>query len=90
MAEYELNQLTTAQLLNLAHSGGTFLIATADDKVQTELYYLAGHFIEITYALKKDFNGALKKQLCFANHFPDSPPSTKYFLMYLDQIELVI
>ena len=90
MAEYELNQLKTSHLLNLAHTGGTFLIATGYDKVEIELYYLAGHFVEFTYSIKKDANGLSKKHLRFANHFPDSPSSTKYFMMYLEHIELAL
>lgn len=88
MAEYELNQLTTAQLIALAQDEGIFLIATRNAKIESKLYYVRGHFVEISYLLKRVAKGEVKQQVYYANHFPNTPFSTKYLLLYLDEILL--
>ena len=81
MAEYELNQLTTAQLIDFTQHEGTFLIATRHDNVESELYYVRGHFIEISYLLKKAAKGKEEKQIYCANHYPNTPFCTKYLTL---------
>lgn len=90
MAEYELNQLTTAQLIAFTQTEGIFLIATCNAKVESELYYVRGHFVEISYLLKKAGKDQVKRQVYCANHFPNTPFGTKYLNLYLDEIQLSI
>lgn len=90
MAEYELNQLTSTQLIALAQHEGIFLIATRDAKVEYELYYVRGHFVEVSFLLKKMAKGEVKRQFYCANHFPNTPFGTKYLSLYLDEIHLPV
>lgn len=88
MTEYELNQLTTAQLIALAQNQGTFLITTRSARVESELYYVGGHFIEVSYVLRKAAKGQVNRQVYSANHFPNTTWGTKYLHYYLEEINL--
>ncbi len=50
MTEYALNQLTYAQLAKLAFTSATCLAVTVQSSVRLELYYVGGHFIELSYS----------------------------------------
>lgn len=84
MTEYALNKLDIMQLVELACSTGTFLAVFETPTFKIELYHTGGHFVEISYSLKK----SSEWRVYAANHFPDGPGSTKYLSLYLDQIEL--
>lgn len=88
MTEYQLNQLTTAQLAEFACSRATFLIAVDHPPVKIELYHTGSHFVEVSYALRRKANQNAEWQLYCANHYPDAPASTKYLTLYLDKIDL--
>ena len=90
MPEYALNQLTYAQLAKLALTSATSIAVAVEASVKLELYYLEGHFIELSYSLKEGPGSAAKWRLYSANHYPDVPASTKYLTIYLDCFELPV
>ena len=90
MTEYALNQLPAPQLAELALSSATFIAVVTGSSVKIELYYLKGHFIELSFYARKRPGEAAQWRLYSANHFPDIPASTKYLTIYLEQTELLI
>lgn len=90
MTEYALNQLPASQLAELALSSATFIAVVARSSVKIELYYLKGHFIELSFYTRKQPGVDAKWRLYSANHFPDVPASTKYLTIYLEQAQLLI
>ena len=90
MTEYALNRLPSPQLAELALSSATFLAAVTLPSVKIELYYLKGHFIELSFYARKRPGEPAQWRLYLANHFPDVPASTKYLTIYLEQTEPLI
>lgn len=90
MTEYALNQLTYAQLAKLALTSATCLAVAIQTSIKLELYYVGGHFIELSYSLKAGQEASAQWRLYSANHYPDVPASTKYLAIYLDCFELPV
>lgn len=90
MNEYALNRLTVHQLAELALKSATFLAVVTRSAVKMELYYLNGHFIEVCYRSDTLPEQPAQWYLYSANHFPDTPSSSKYLTIYLQQIKLAV
>ena len=90
MTEYALNRLTSNQLAELAFTSATFLAEVAQPSVKIELYYIKGHFIEISYSAKVRPGNPAQWRLYTANHYPDVPASTKYLTIYLKSLKLPV
>ena len=90
MTEYMLNRLTSNQLAEYAFVSATFLADVVRSSVKIELYYIKGHFIEISYSTKVRSGNSSQWRLYSANHYPDSPASTKYLTIYLKSFKLPV
>ena len=88
MTTSRLNQLSAAQLAAVAAGPATFIAQVVQGSARLELYYIAGHFIELGYYSKRFLGFSYQWRLCFANHFPNSPASTPYLTIYLPSITL--
>lgn len=90
MTTSRLNQLSAAQLATLAARSATFIAQVVQASARLELYYIAGHFIELGYCPKRFLGYPYQWRLCFVNHFPDNPASTPYLTIYLPAITMRI
>ena len=90
MPEYILNRLNPSQLAGLAVTSATLLAVLTRPSVKVELYYLEGHFIEISYCVAKRPDHSAPWRIYSANHYPDGPISTKYLAFFARHVKLVI
>lgn len=82
--------MAPTQLAELAYQTASHITSVTRKSVKLELYYLKGHFIEISYSINKTSDCDSFWRLYSVNHYPDTPEATKYLTIYLQQISLQI